>query len=219
MKLALVAEPAAASIAGLVEPEPDGADVVVALGDLPAPDAGVVLRWSADCRLASDDGRLVWRAPWPAADELFERGRADPDGRAGVLVTGDRRDDLLERLEERGVAAVEREALDADALLAAGCVIFGGEPGVPLPATAPAVLAAGCVLILPRAEPAFGLLPGIDHLAYDEPEFAVRYAETFVAHPRAFELIRAMGRVHAEAHRASAVYARLLGDLELGAPA
>ena len=90
-----------------------------------------------------------------------------------------------------------------------------GEPGEPMPDGALAVLAAGRVLVAPRAEPAFGLLPWSDHLPYDNEDdiaYAGDLAQTF---PEAFEPIVAMGILAAEAHVASVVYGRLAVDAEL----
>ena len=87
----------------------------------------------------------------------------------------------------------------------AAVVVLAG----PLAAGAFAVLAAGRLLIAPRVTPAFGLLAGIDHLAYDSEREAAAYADAAVTFPDAFEPVSAMAALAAETQRASAVYGRL----------
>jgi hypothetical protein len=77
------------------------------------------------------------------------------------------------------------------------------------------VLAAGRVLLLPRAEPAFGLLAWSDHLPYENEDDLVRTADAAQTYPQAFEPLVALGVLAAEAHLASAVYQRLAVDAEL----
>lgn len=173
-------------------PEPDAAELVVVLAEL--------------------------EGPWPANDDLFGL----PRGGSGVLVVAasdERRASLLERMAQRGVQAEGAERLTIDGLEQAGTVVLAGrrsrdalEPGEdpPLPPLAPAVLAAGRVLIAPRSEPSHGLLPGVDHLAFVADDEAAQYADAVTSYPEAFELMRVMARVSAQAHRASAVYARML---------
>ena len=192
-------------------PMPDGADpgrCVRLLDGSPAPADGV--------RRVATDGDGLWRrAPWPAPDELLEvpppaRGApvlvVDPDGASGIPA----------ELGKRGVPADPAARLEQEGLLAAAVVVFAGAPGAPLPAQAPAVLAAGRTLVVPRAEPAFGLLPLIDHLAYEDEVAAAQYADAAFTYPDAFESIRAMGRIAVRAHLASQVYRRWAVDLELG---
>jgi hypothetical protein len=204
-----------------------GASVVFALGDAAAPDAGAtVVRWreapagdgAPGERLIAPGGEGLWRrAPWPAADALF--AHAGSPG-SGALVVGpeEPRARLLAELEERGTPGLGAELLDAEALLAADVVVLLGAlgPREPLVASAPAVLAAGRVLVAPRADPAFGLHAGIDHLAFSDQHQAAQYVDAALRHPEAFESIRAFATQAAEAHRASRVYARLAADLELG---
>lgn len=195
-----------------------GGDLVVLLGDAPAPDGAdpercVRLAAHGDERLVAPAGSGLWRrAPWPAADDLL----AAPPSTSGapVLVVG--AGALAEVLAARGVPAEHADRLDRERLLAASAVLFGGSPGEPLPAHAPAVLAAGRVLIVPRAEPGFGLLPAIDHLAYEDDVAAAQLADAAFTYPDAFESIRALGRIAARAHLASTVYARWAVDVDLG---
>ena len=89
-----------------------------------------------------------------------------------------------------------------------------GAPGAPLPAlVAPALAAARGCCVAPRAEPAFGFAAGVDHLAYADPEERARLAVAAVRHADAFAPLAALGRIAAEAHRASVVLARLAEDL------
>ena len=213
-RLAIVADPAGAALYGLdgtfgwgeartVAPgEEDGnADVVI---ELAADHARI-----GDRRIATAGEGLWRRAPLPANDGLTSL----PPGE-GVLVIGS-----ADVVRERGVAVTEAERLTVEALGAAAIVVFAGSPGAPLPAAAPAVLAAGRLLIVPRADPGFGLLAGVDHLAYDSDYELAQLADAAATFPLAFETIVAMGRLAARAQLASAVYGRLALDLALSASA
>ena len=92
-------------------------------------------------------------------------------------------------------------------------VVLAGPPGEPLGALAAPALAAGRLLVAPRAEPAFGFAAGVDHLAYDDTDELARLAVAAHRHREAFAPVAVLGRVAAEAHRASAVLARLAADL------
>ena len=146
--LRIVAEPAAASIAGLdggfawgtaatAEPGTDPGDgLLVALGEADAGGRAADLRWlgepassapsvPAAARLAAPAGDGLWsRAPWPVRDELFDL--PPPRARAGLLVvTGSHdRGELLEKLAARGIAVVADAELTADALAGAAAVAF-----------------------------------------------------------------------------------------------
>jgi len=161
-------------------------------------------------------GEAGWRrAPLPAADALAElRGQRG----AGVVVAGGddaARESTLAKLAARGVDAWGAAALTRADLERAAVVALLGAPGAPLPDAAPAVLAAGRILVAPRAEPGFGLLPWSDHLPYDNEDELACSADVAQTYPDAFEPIVAMGVLAAEAHRASAVYGRLAVDAEL----
>lgn len=241
-RVAIVAGPQLAELVGLdgrfaggearlLQPGTDlGAfdpDVAVALGDATAegPPGVPLVRWldgdppgsaTPGERLVAPGGTALWRrAPLPAADQLFELP-ASPSAEA-LLVGGDReaRARLVLRLEEIGVTAQSAAALTREGLLHAGVVAFVGVPGAPLPALAPAVLAARRVLVAPRAEPVFGLLPGIDHVAYDDEDELARLVDLVTTRAEAFEGMIAMGTLAAEAHRASTVYGRLAIDIAL----
>ena len=163
-------------------------------------------------------GEGAWRnAPAPAADALA--GLRSRPG-AGVLVVGGdaaRRQSALEKLHRLDVEARSAERLDVEGLERAAVVALAGEPGAPLPAAALAVLAAGRLLVAPRAEPTFGLLPGSDHLSYDHEDEAVWCAEVAALFPQAFEPVAAMAALAVEPHWASAVYGRIALDAELEA--
>jgi hypothetical protein len=66
------------------------------------------------------------------------------------------------------------------------------------------VLAAGCLLVAPRAEPRYGLEPGIDHLSAGTDGELADLAALAVTFPGAFDPVVAMGRVMARTHGASA---------------
>jgi hypothetical protein len=208
--------------------------VAVVFGDVPAPDARVVIRWldrgpdnpveSSGARIVAPDGELAWRhAPWPAEDELFDLPAPAPD--AGVLVAGgteERRAELEaafaarastgDPLPVRSEAALTREALE-DA--AAVILLPPGDASVALPAQAPSVLAARRLLVTPRADISFGFAAGIDHLAFARPEEAADLVESAHRVPYGYAPLRIWGAHAAERHRASAVYARLVAELEL----
>jgi hypothetical protein len=154
----------------------------------------------------------AWRRmPWPARDDLLDLPPGD-----GVLVAGGdpaRRRALVAEIGRHGIPADARGALDRDALAAASVVVLAGEPGAPLPGDAFAALAASRVLVAPRAAPAFGLLAGIDHLAYDDDSQAAQWAAAALAAGPALVQLRAMARLAARRQLASTLYARLLSDL------
>lgn len=239
MRLAVVAEQPLLDLAGLSGEFPWGtasadvsasvreADAVIALGTatVPAEIAVPVLRWhgEAEPTLAGRDGRPWRRGPWPANDELFSLAGAPPADEQQretrpVLIAGGGGDrnakELAWRLRAGGLS-VTVGTLSRDRLAAAAVVVLLSEPYAALSPAAPAVLAAGRVLVTARAEPAYGLLPGIDHLAYvhdtEVPQLAASAATYFTA----YESVRTMATLAAEAHRASSVYGRLAIDLGL----
>ena len=121
-----------------------------------------------------------------------------------VLVLGERSDALVALLRDRDVEAVAAAPPVGDALEAADVVLLAVQHCAPLPEIAWDVLAAGCLLVAPRAEPAYGLERGIDHLsAATDGELAdlVALVTTF---PTAFEPVVAMGRLMAQRRSASA---------------
>jgi hypothetical protein len=208
-------------------------DAVVALGAEPPGDVEVpVARWAWSENLASGagaPGRVVaavegaWRrAIPPAADPLFDL-RAEPG--AAVLVVGGEeahRDRIAAKLGARGAPARPLPVLGLADLRAAAVVVAVGGAGeigggetvaAPPPDYTAAVLAAGRILVIPRPAPAFGLVAGVDHLPYAIDEEAAELADAVASHPHAFEGVRAMGVLAARAHRASAVYGRLLEEL------
>jgi hypothetical protein len=121
-----------------------------------------------------------------------------------VLVVGERPEALLALLKDRGIEAVAAEAPVPDALAAASVVVLAGAHGTPMPAVAWDVLAAGRLLVAPRAEPAYGLQPGVDHLAGGSDRELADMAALAATFPAAVEPIVAMGHVMAQARSASA---------------
>ena len=177
--------------------------------------------WGSSARVIAPGGEGAWRrSPLPVNDEVFAPHGAG-DGR-GVLVAGgsaERRTAMVDSLHGRRVEAAARERLERSDLSRVAVVVLLGDPGAPLPGEAMAVLAARRVLVAPRADPAFGLFPGIDHLAYESDYEAAQYADPVATDPSAFEALRAMGAVAAHRHRASVVYGRLAIDLAVEAGA
>ncbi|HKP90883.1 MAG TPA: hypothetical protein VJT75_13030 [Thermoleophilaceae bacterium] len=219
--LAIVAEPDAASLAGLDGGFEWGEAVTAAPGAVP--DADVVLALGQD-GILTEDGALLSRAAWPVRDDLFEAPA--PAGRQLLVVTGDgdRHAGLLAKLADRGIPHGTVAAPSAADVLAAAVVAFPPSPGadgkyVPdshgdaVPARAFAALAARRPLILPRARTTFGLLPGVDHLAASTDDEIVQYAAALLGHPDAFRIQVALGAIAAERQRASVVYGRLAAEL------
>jgi len=160
-------------------------------------------------------GDGLWRrAPLPAADGLF----ALPPGGHGVLVCGaGDAAAAVARLERQGLAARAADRPTPAALGAAAVVAVLGETGAPLPAIVLAALAAGRLVVAPRAEPAFGLAPGVDHLTHGDLEELAELADAAARHPAAFAPLAALGRLAAESARASTVYGRIAADLAVSA--
>jgi hypothetical protein len=195
----------------------DRADVVWLPGPAPA-------EVPAGVRMIATSGDGLWsRAPWPARDDLFE---LPPPARLVALVVGaddELRTRTLELLERRGATATVAPLLTREDLELASVVAMLGDadaatPPAPLhanalPGEAPAVLAARRILIAPRARTTFGFLAGVDHLAASTPDDVAAYVHMTLTFPEAFEPFRVLGALAAERHRASAVYARLAGEL------
>ena len=216
------------ALAGPPDPRPEQAEAFVALGSaaLPeevAPERSVrLLRGAApegaSERLIAQAGDAAWRrSPWPAADALFELA-APLAGDALVVDFRPERLEVLGRLlGERALPARLERALTIERLKSAAVVIFPTFPGEPLPAEAMQVLAARRVLVTGLCEPSFGLISEVDWFPGEREDDLVQYAEAALRSPRAFELPRAMGALAARPHRASLAYARLAGELALGA--
>jgi hypothetical protein len=120
-----------------------------------------------------------------------------------VLVVGERAEAILALLEARGIEARAADASPGDALAAASVVVLAGEQQVPLPQLAWEILEAGRLLVAPRANPAYGLQPGIDHLAGGSDRELANMAALAATFPRAVEPLVAMGRLVAQSRRAS----------------
>lgn len=219
VRVAIVAEPGAASLAGLDGAFDWGETITAAPGAVP--DADVVLTLAEHGILAAE-GSLWSRAAWPARDDLFD---PHPDGDGLLLVAGEDGDaGLLAKLADRGIPHRAVAEPSADDVLAAAAVAFPPAPGAngrytagslqeAVPARAFAALAARRPLILPRARTTFGLLPGSDHLAAGTDDEVVQYADALLTHPDAFRMQVALGAIAAERQRASVVYGRLTAEL------
>jgi hypothetical protein len=179
--------------------------------------------WRAGA-IATAGGEIWSRAPWPAADALFDLPL--PGRPSALVVSGDaeRRALVVDALSARGAAVREAAELTVEDLEAASVVALLGAADAPrpaapweartMPAEAPAVLAAGRVLIAPRCATTFGLLPGTDHLAFSTHDDVVHYADAALSFPDSFAPFRVLGAIAAERHRASVVYARMEAELE-----
>lgn len=227
-RLAALGAPEALALTGLPRDAPaERPDVAVLLADAAGTDAGLKIRWfaggpepdpEADRRIAPEGPALWRRSPWPAADALFELPAPAAD--AGTLVAGGspaRRAELVGAVSARGLPVSELPELTPAGLeLADAVVLLPSEavPGHALPLAAMAVLAARRMLLVPRLEVAFGLMPGIDHLQYTLSVEAADLIESARRHRRAFAAMRIWGAVAAQRHRASFVWRRLALDLQ-----
>lgn len=195
------------------------AGLTVAFGVEPA--EGAAIRFGARQlgggeRLIAPAGDGLWRrAPWPAADALFDLALPAADAPA-LVVDGDaaRRAELGRLLEEHGVGARLADRLRRADLEVAGTVVFASEDG--FPETLPAVAAAGRLAVLRAATPAFGWQDGIDCLVALDANELVVLSQAASLRPPAFDALRRMARLTARASRASDVYARLAFDISAG---
>ena len=230
-RLAIVAGPAAASVAALEGSFPWGEARVSAPGT--APDAEMVVALAeagpepagaAGQRVIAPTGEGLWsRAAWPVRDELFELDPPDPA--ADLLVVTSHEElhaGLVEKLTGRGIRLRTARELTADALAECAAVAFPpvweddplpGARQEAVPAAVFGPLAARRPLIAPRAGLTFGLLPGVDHLAASTDDDVVQYADALQRFPDAFAPQVALGRVAAERQRASTLYGRLVEEL------
>lgn len=179
---------------------------------------------SAGSRLIATAGDGLWsRAPWPVHDDLFDLASPATPSALVVCADDERRALVTDKLEALGLSALGAPLLTAADLGRASAVALLGDADAPtpqapwtaraLPAEAPAVLAAGRLLVAPRCAVTFGLIPGGDHLAFGKHEDAVGYLDSALRFPESFDLLTLMGRLVAERHRASVVYARLAAEL------
>jgi hypothetical protein len=204
LRVAIEGDPAAVELAGLDGAAPAGARLTARLDE-------------SGARATTTAGELVWTSGvWPARDELFELPPPAPGGQVLVVAgDGERRASAAARLAERGIPVGDAERLTAAALRDASAVAFlpDEERELPMPPAAAAVLAAGRHLIAPRCSTTFGLLPGTDHLPASTEDDVVQYAHALHRFPDAMRPFTVFGRLSAQAHRASAVYLRLLSGL------
>ena len=198
---------------GPVEP----GDLVWLPGPAPAkPPTGALV-------IATSGDGLWSRAPWPAADALFDLAPPDRPHALVVCADDENREQVLEKLAARDLPATGAAQLTAEDLAAASAVALLGPadaatPEAPwaaaaMPAEAPAVLAARRLLVAPRCATTFGLLAGSDHLALGTQDDAVQYLDAVLTFPRSLDPLTALGAITAERHRASTLYARLAEEL------
>ncbi len=112
-----------------------------------------------------------------------------------VVGTPERREWVAGALRGEGLEVVEGEGLPA--LDGVEVVVWMNREGDPLPEGAIGVLAARVLLVVRGSTPSFGLEPGIDHLRAPDDGAPFVYAVAALKHPRAFDLIRAMGAIKA----------------------
>jgi hypothetical protein len=184
----------------------------LALAGLDGADGGPIIHFGA----AGEGADVVWRegAPWPVRDELFELA---PPVERNVLVVGDEPDrrELGGWLGQLDGRLLEADFLERRDLEEASAVVFAQPDGRPLPASAFAVLAARRILVVRKPSVSFGLLSPIDHLSARTAAGTAQLAIAAMLHWDAFAAVREFGRIAAERHRASTVYARLARDLEM----
>lgn len=194
-------------------------EVTIAVGEEPAENAAIrfgARRVGTAERLVAPSGEGLWRrAPWPAADELFELGLPAPGAPALIVdVDPSRRTELGRLLEEHGVAVRLADRLRRADLEAAGTVVYPDEGG--FPETLPAAAAAGRLAVVRSLSPAFGWQDGIDCLVALDANELIVLAQAAAMRPLAFDALRRMARLTARASRASDVYARLAFDASVG---
>jgi hypothetical protein len=230
-RLRVLGDPDDLLLAGPPDRDAEAGGAAVVLGAAQAPAGVETIRWGqpgegeggqsaggGERRISSEGSGLWLRAPWPAADALFD---LLPPREAAILLSGggaDRRAELAEPLAQRGLAVENQVRLTRRGLEAAACVVLlppEGAAGEAVPLESMAVLAAERVLLVPRAEVSFGLMAGIDHLQFGQALEAADQAQSVLRHWRAYAGMRAWGRFAAERHRASVAYRNLETDLSL----
>jgi hypothetical protein len=202
--------------------------LLVVLGDAAVDATGdtQVVRWLAGApaeaarpgeRVIAQAGAGLWRrAPWPVGDAWF--ATPPPPRVPHLLVLGTdapRREGMARLLADRGVSAEVLEGFEPTRLAAASAVICLSAPDEAVPAWVMAPLAARRVLILAGRRADFGLQGGVDHLAAVDDDEALNLAVAFTGRPDVFGELAFFARRTAEAHRASAVFERMLFDLGL----
>ncbi len=195
--------------------------LTVAFGDHPAAGCdGVLVRFAhapgegAELRVAPSGDGLWRRAPWPAADALFDVS-APVDGAAVLVVHGDegRRVEHAAKLTAHGLTPSHAPRLRRVDLESVATVIFLHDDRG-FPALAPAACAAARLVIVQRPEPLFGLQDGVDCFVADDDRSIV-LAQTAARASQAFDVMRSLARLAVRSQRASALYERLALDLSL----
>jgi hypothetical protein len=163
----------------------------------------------------------VWRSlPLPVSDALF----AEPDPMPSpprMLFVGRStpyRESFLGPVKERFDLLHVAFGADADALatLMRRHDVTLNLHNEPYPSFENRVclhLAAGHLVVSEPLSPSHGLEAGIDHVEVDTPEAMVAALEDVAARPAAYDRMRRLGRMKAEAYRASVVFPRLAEDL------
>ena len=197
------------------------AGLTVAFGDEPAAAGnGALVRFAdapgqgPELRVAPSGAGLWRRAPWPAADVLFDLP-APLDGAAVLVVHGDegRRVKHAAKLSAHGLTPSHAPRLRRVDLESVATVIFLDDDRG-FPALAPAACAAARLVIVQRPEPLFGLQDGVDCFVADDDRSVV-LAQTAGRSPRAFDVMRSLARLAVRSQCASGVYERLALDLSL----
>ena len=169
-------------------------------------------------RVIAQAGAGLWRrAPWPVGDDWF--ATPPPPRVPHLLVLGadrHRREGMARLVADRGLSAEALERFEPGRLAMASAVVCLSAPDEPVPAWVMAPLAARRVLILAGRRADFGLQSGVYHLAAVDDEEALNLAVAFNDRPDVVGELAFFAHRTAEAHRASAVFERLLFDLGLG---
>ena len=236
-RLAIVAGPAAASVAALEGSFPWGEARVSAPGT--APDAELVVALAeagpepagaAGQRVIAPTGEGLWsRAAWPVRDELFELDPPDPA--ADLLVVTSHEElhaGLVEKLTGRGIRLRTARELTADALAECAAVAFPPvweDGGVAIEADVTGREDMEQVFAQAAELPGGGPLGIVDVVGMVIPnslasadDEVVQYADALQAFPDVFVPLIALGRIAAERQRASTVYGRLVAELATAAP-
>jgi len=186
-----------------------------------APEAPPPDHYDRVLRMPGSDAHGAWRSrPLPIDDRLYaEVGptRSPPRAlcvgrstahREWLLTPVKHAHDVVHYAHGLVGAAFVRVLAAADVGIA-----LHAEPSPGFPAQALLHLAAGHLLLTERLSPLCGLEPGIDFLQIDSREDLETLLYQLRLRPDAYERVRVRGRLKAEAHRASRVWPRIVGDL------
>lgn len=162
---------------------------------------------SRDRPLPVDDRLFADVRPWRHPPRALFLGRST-EHREALLIPSKHEHDVLHYAHGLTGESLRAVLAQTDVGIALNPA---AEPG--LPAQALLHLAAGQLLVAERLDPACGLEAGVDYLDVASPVELVTRLREVRARPRAYDDVRARGHLKAEAHRASAVWPRLVENL------